>query len=240
MADSVQTPTQLFSQCQEYAKKFNTEQSYQWLTDMLVQEFTFQPVFIPDARLDAPITTQDSPKLEIERLGYYGSRYRDLIQLLRNAGDSEARWFLLAAWLKQEKICQPKDFLPSKIYNKLTKNVRRKFKGISRRHAQYGNVVEAWRPYFDRLIKAFHAIKEGNRKSKRAGIKPRRIDPAETLRQAGYDKDAVYFVVSLRKRAVPAAYFWLAPREHWDESTIRNAHSLFLSHLRHKGHNVTK
>lgn len=241
MAYSVQTPTQLFSQCQEYAKKFNTEKSYQWLTDRLVQDFIFQPFFIPDARLDAPSTTQDPLKLKVERLGYYGSRYRDLVQLLRNAGDSETRWFLLTAWLKQEKICQPKDFLPAEIYNKLSKDVRRKFKGLSPRYAHYCNLVEAWTPYFERLIKDFHAIKEENRKSRRAGIKARPIDPTETLIQAGHDPDAVRIVVNdRRRRAVPAAYFWLAPREHCDAFTIRNAHSLFLRALRDKGHNVTK
>lgn len=237
MADSVQTPTQLFSQCQEYAKKINTERSYQLLIDISLQEFTFRPVFIPDARLDAPSTTQDSPKLEIERLGYYGSRYRDLIQLLRNAGDSETRWFWLAAWLKQEKICQPKDFLPSEIYNKLTKDVRKKFRGMSPRDGYFFNLVETWTPYFKRLIADFRVIKEKNRKAMRSGTKGRRIDPTENLLRAGYEPNAVP-IVRKKRSAVAAAYAWLAHRGYGDESRIRNAHSLIRSYLSKRGHNV--
>jgi hypothetical protein len=211
MADVVRSPNELFSRCEEYGKSLNTEQAYASLIEISVQEITFRTI--------------------------HPLRYGDLIQLLRSARDSETQWFLLAVWMKQKNIRQPKDFLPAEIYNKLTKDVRKKFRGMSPRDGYFFNLVETWTPYFERLIADFRAIKEKNRKAMRSGTKGRRIDPTENLLRAGYESHTIP-IVGKKRSAVAAAYEWLAHRGYGNEYRIRNAHSLIRSYLSKRGHNV--
>src|ERR1035438_5586038 len=200
MADLVQSPTELFSRCEEHEKTINTKQSYEFY----VQEITFRTILSGD-----------------------------LAQQLRGARDSETQWFLLAVWMKQEKISQPKDFLPAAIYKKLTKDVREKLK-ISLRNLYFFNLVETWTPYFERLLTDFYAIKEKNQKLRR-DRKTHLTNPTVALEKAGYHSDAVRIIVTDRKRrAVAAACAWLAGPKKGQEFRIRNAYSLIRSYLSRK------
>jgi hypothetical protein len=218
--DASPSPAELFKKCEEKAKGIELE-SYRWAPNVFVEGLTFWRIFEPELEVET-----QKHRLDVGMLHRNASRYDYLVQILRDSKDNDERWQILAAWLKQEEICTPEDFLPPRIFKRLTKPLQTKLKRFSPTNHYYFALVEAWRPYFEKLLADYRMIRDHKRKSK-PSRKPRVIIPTEALTDAGYEESAVKVVVSDRKRtAVAAVCWWLAVREHCDAFTMRNAHSL--------------
>lgn len=133
-----------------------------------------------------------------------GAKYLNLVTYLRTIRDNERRWLILAGWLRHENVCEPEDFLPRSVFSKAT---RGRFTVI-----RYGQLVEAWLPYFEKLIKDSRELGKRGRQN-------------EALREAGYDPLAIDTVLGGRKRsAVAAACAWLASRYEVDAPSFLNAY----------------
>lgn len=103
--------------------------------------------------------------------------YGALVEALKNAKDQDDLWVLLAAWLNLENICKPEDFLPRKIYARLTRSATERLKGISFSDVRYFELVTGWMPYFSKML-------EDRRK---LGSKPKEL--AKTLCALGYQPE---------------------------------------------------
>ncbi len=138
-------------------------------------------------------------------------RYHKLLELLRETKDAELRWLLLARWLKQEKICEPEEFLSTLILDRLT---RRYFtsRRISASDLSYWALVTGWKPYFARL-------QSDLQKARREGR-----DPQPALEEMGYDSAAIKYTVA-KKTMVSAIMHWISERRHLRLETLRNAYS---------------
>lgn len=209
-----QTPQELFAACEERERGVDPEENER-LKHWLAGELAFselEPPFEPDAELDAPPSDNDSDDLKVRRAIHYGNRYWALLCWLKALHSMPYRWLLLALWLKQEKICEPRDLLPPVLYEKLISE-KLAILRVSKTELAYWQMVEIWIPYFDRLLMDRHRLKkDGSR------------DPDQELRNAGYDPKAV--IAAIKKRtAREAAYEFLANRRKVDAGTIRNAHS---------------
>jgi hypothetical protein len=218
MVDSVETVKELFSKCEEQEKATATTKPWNLLIELCVQEVAFPPLFKAVADPDT-IPNHDQFALQLARIALPGVQYRYLVEELTNAADAESRWFVLARWLKGEKICQPKDFLPSAIYRKLTKALRERFRRFNPSDLRYHSLVESWRPYFKRLMIDVHEISAINQRPKAA------------LLEAGYDEDAVVIMMDIltrdrkRRSPVPVICEWLEGRGFGNARTIEKAHS---------------
>jgi hypothetical protein len=142
----------------------------------------------------------------------------DLIDLLKQCAKQQDLdlWWVLGTWLKQHGIRQPKDFLPPKIYNKLTRDSRVRIRPIRFRELVYSANVEAWLPYFQRLYRDLAEKKKTIHR------------PTEALIDDGYEEAAVR-ATSRKHRAISAVFEWLAPRLHIEVETLKNAYSIWSS-----------
>jgi hypothetical protein len=71
--------------------------------------------------------------------------------------------------------------------------------------------VEAWKPYFERLLQDMKVSKGKH-------------VPRKHLEETGYDTAAIT-AAQKKRSAVPAACEWLAQRLRMEPTTLRNAHS---------------
>ena len=147
---------------------------------------------------------------QLTRIIVYGCRYRDLLGLLRETKNKEARLLVLAAWLRYERLLEPEDILPPQLIQKW------RFKGISLTDLRHARLVEIWRPYFRQLFADRKALEKTARRSK------------EALLARGYEESAILATLGKRE-IVPAICEWLADRGVYkkgiDAQTLRNAHS---------------
>jgi hypothetical protein len=70
-------------------------------------------------------------------------KYRLVLEHLRKAGNEEARFWVIASWLKQEGICQPHEFLPKRDFLKLTAPFAGALRGITPSKLRYAHIVES-------------------------------------------------------------------------------------------------
>jgi hypothetical protein len=198
------TPQELFAQCEEKARVADREM-YERMLSTIAGELTFSKAALwePDPVLDAAPSQEDFDDLKIEKLIHQGGRYLYILKVLKENRSREERWILLAVWLRQKGICEPFDFLPLELYDRLTREKRNEL-GISITDQQHYHRVEAWKPYFERLLQ------------------DRRIK--KDLVKAGYQQQAIVAAHSHRA-AVPAACEWLASSQGADAPALRNAHS---------------
>jgi len=170
-----------------------------------------RPFFVREPDLE-PETQNDSRDVKIRKALERASKYRDLLDILRNKS-KEIRWLLVALWLKHEGICQPEEFLPSKFLQTQATNF---FRGFSFRDIQLASVVEIWRPYFEELMDALR------------GDKKRRHRYKEVVEEMGFDSDAIACCQG-KRRAIPAICDWLPGcgrlGKGIDTPTLRNAYS---------------
>ena len=214
LAKSAETPKELFAKCEANARVADRK-AYERALSLLAGVLTFQDhLFGRESHLDAPPSTGDSHSVKLRRIIQQASRYRDLVRWLKEYPAREQRWLLLALWLNEEGICDPMAFLPAQVYENLTGEKRAALR-VSIADVQHYCRVEAWRPYFERLLSDRLSGKD--------------------LAIAGYDEQAI--VAAQKSRAaVPAACAWLAMLfgGRPDATTLRNAYSRMSSKAHHK------
>ena len=160
--------------------------------------------------------------------GRHSDDYGALVEALRKAKNRDDLWLFLAAWLNWENICKPEDFLPPKIYARLTRNAAEGLKGISFSDVRYFELVTSWKPYFSKMLED----------RKQLGSK---TELAKTLCTLGYQPETVVLFTRKHWRSpIELACEWLAERpgvcsndEKADPiSALRNAYSRIKSGAR--------
>jgi hypothetical protein len=212
VAESAETPKELYSKCEARERELNNEAAWAGVKLGFIQALAFRPLF--ETEPSPRGTPLEANLARLHQAGRQSARYRDLLQLLKNCSNNEARLFVLACWLKQEGVCEPTDFLTPQVFQQLTAEARRRANVMSPTDWRYTAVVNAWKPYFERLITDFRTIKK-------TGI--RRVN--EKLVQDGYHEQAVTIATQKRRAVVPAVCQWLGQRGVGDARTLRNAYS---------------
>lgn len=77
-------------------------------------------------------------------------RYRKILTLLKKPQDMEFRWLLIARWLKQERVCEPKQFLPQDVCRILIKRFHAKIP-MSATVLLHRALIRNWQTYFVRI-----------------------------------------------------------------------------------------
>ena len=213
MAESAETPIELFAKCEANARRVVDRETFERVLSSLVGTLTF-PKSGPEY-LDGSIPSAgDTDDLALQLIIRESGRYRDLVQPLKQYRGQKQRWILLARWLQQEEICEPRDFLPPQVYEELTREKRASL-GISVAAYQHYFKVEAWRPYFERLLADLRENRHAKGNAKRILLK------------AGYDERAIGAAQNKRS-VIVAVCDWLASSsdpDAPDAPTLRNAHS---------------
>lgn len=145
-------------------------------------------------------------------------RYRTLLEHLRKQKDRELQWLLVARWLKQEQVCEPRQFLPPDTLRHLVKRFQRKMRA-SEQDMFYNKLIENWLPYFKRLQEDLEKRKDLSRKR-------------EEVTKLGYDADTVTWAT--RKRSlIEAVCGWLARQKNTGSArTLRNAYTRIHGSIR--------
>ena len=199
-------PKALYSACEAREKKMNDERLWKAFKLDIVQRLTFPPLpplFIERAAgaVVSDVNSSEANLAKLKKAVYQGTQYREIVELLKNCPDNESRFLLLARWLKQESVCEPKDFLPRQVFQTLTRQARQRAKAISLTDWRYFFVINAWKPYFESQIADLRRIEKADRRVK------------EGLLKMGYEEQAVVLVMPKRKRSVvPAVCEWLEAR----------------------------
>ena len=204
--NSGKTAAQLYEQClahERTAAKLDLDK----LKLIFATHFFFdQPLFEPPPVVDPESVINQQADLKIRTQLWQASKYRDILSLFRSWTRLEDRLFLLAWWLRQERVCQPEDILGIEVLRKLAK---KKFGKLSGTDFEHADRVRAWLPYFERLVTDF------------------RHKTFAQLMKLGYDEMAAQAAFEKRS-AVEAACEWLACRQNSrnvDAPTLRNAYS---------------
>ena len=201
MVGKRETPRELYSKCVESEERLNDKGVWERIKLGIVQSLAFPPLFESEpASGAAPAQGEDEASLDtLTRAAFLGQRHRDLVELLGKCSSNEARLLVLARWLKQEGVCQPREFLPRKIYQKSARNAFGQRKPFSATDWRYVFIVDAWKPYFERLVGDLRTIEKGTKRHGR-----------EQLLSTGFEEGAVDLVLASKKRAVlPAVCEWL-------------------------------
>jgi len=164
----------------------------------------YQPLFEAAPVIEDSSVLDRDTDLKIREQLWDGSKYRDLLELLRVSNTRESRLFIFAWWLKQENVCEPEDILGREEIQRLT---RKRLGFLSKSEFEHACRVRAWLPYFERLLKD---LKTKSR--------------AELVR-SGYEHTAVEASYG-KLSAVEAVCSWLSDRPPiCDALTLRNAFS---------------
>jgi hypothetical protein len=125
------------------------------------------------------------------------NNYRQLVRMLRNADSPETKSRLLAMWLRQERILQPREFLPKKIRKTLVESTlrafdtpKRKVKRLAAKPAEllYALIAEVWKPYFELMHAQYESLATGHR-----------VEPEQRLTRLGFNASAVEIALGLTK-----------------------------------------
>lgn len=208
---SPQAPPELFDACVAREKEIKKAPIGQ-LKLALAKESIFKPLFEVAEDVPPNIEPVDAKSERIEQAISRGSKYRDLVRLLRNASGRDERWIVLARWLRQEKVCVPEDLLPTGFFTRLAKQV---WKGTRQDDVSRSALVDVWLPYFRQLINEVTLLEK-------QGV--RRI--AEVLKDKGYDATAIE-LTSREHSPFEAVYLWLEDRGHGSAETFRNVSARF-------------
>ncbi len=118
-------------------------------------------------------------------------KYRALVESVRQARTRRDKLWTMAWWLKMENVCEPEEILGADELRRLSQKY---FGFMSAPEFRYAAIVNAWLPYFEKLL--------GDYRAKGSTSK---------LIEQGYDASAVTAVLDKRS-AVPAVCQWLAGR----------------------------
>jgi len=166
----------LYKTCRRKAKELQT--TVEALKKKLVRELAFgMPLFRADPLLDSPPSAADSRETGIERAIGQGAKYRDLLELCAAAPTGDDVLFLVACWLKQEGIRQPEDWLPAKVYARLTSGTRKRLASISFNDHRYAAQIRRYLPYAALLLQNARRLR-----AKKVA------DPEQELLKLGYDR----------------------------------------------------
>jgi hypothetical protein len=136
-----------------------------------------------------------------------GNKYLYLLLLLKASPSREDRLWILANWLSQEGVCQPKDLL-GKDYAQYQRRALRGPRGrLSFTQLRLAWIVDEWKPYFEQLLRA-----------RRKGL---------DLRRLGFEESAIRSAIRKRS-AIAAACEYIASGSRRDSHALANAHSRFL------------
>jgi hypothetical protein len=198
-------PAQFFEDClaaEQDAVRFDLDKvKFALGKIVLFEQPLFEPAFLRD---DALVTYQKQRYLKICRHLWQGSKYCDILDWLRRCRSREDRLYLIAWWLKAEKVCEPEGILGAEEVERMTK---KKLHFLSRSEFEHADRVRVWLPYFKRLLKDSKNMSEAG------------------LVSSGYEERAVKASLATRS-AVQAACNWLAKSPPACSAlTLRNAFS---------------
>jgi len=143
------SPKELYESCIDRERNLDRA-GFDRILESLTIEVIFQPLFDIYSESASAVPNADSRDRAIDEVIWRGNKYRDLLELLAKSKGIEARWILLARWLRQEGICEPGEFLPKEM--DLKSLTRKLWRGTRRQDFFYVKLVEIWRPYFSRLL----------------------------------------------------------------------------------------
>lgn len=168
----------LYRKC-EKAAAWLTRSNQEKLHDVLVETLAFVPVLDPSA--------ENSRK------------YTDLLTLLRQASNNDARLYVLASCLKHENVCRPLEFLPKDVFRRLTSETRRRVSRIPWNDSYYAFLIKAWLPYCEAFLSdlKFARVQAPN-------------NPNFRLRELGYQDQLVHLADRNWRSAAELTFAWLA------------------------------
>jgi hypothetical protein len=184
----------------------------------------FGPLLQRKPELESSPSPSDSPELRTSKDQWMADKYRQLLRHIKSSNHKgrEQLYQILAMWLQEEGILSPQEFLPPDLFSQLSKATSDVFGAYKPSEKYYADLVEAWLPYFEQLMKVSRLLRLEKQIEK-------------TLEQTGYDADAVQIVVHQRPRtrtAISAAIQFVALRMELDEYTFRTAHSRIYGRTR--------
>lgn len=195
---------ELYCQCLA-AEQNSTKQDLGKLKLIFARGYLFgRPLFEPPPTIDECSAINKEIDLKIRWQLWEARKYRDILEVLRTQTKLEGRLFLLAWWLRQEKVCEPEDIIGIEVLRRLAKKL---FRWLSTSDFHHAETVRAWIPYFDRLIRESRMVKDSSK-----------------LVKQGYDEKTVWAVFKKRS-PISSACEWLAPRLGVDSATLANAYS---------------
>ncbi len=200
---------ELYQQC--FAAEGNlTKEDMGKLKLILVRGLLFdRPLFGSPPTVDESSAINKEIDLKIRRQLWEAGKYRAVLDLVGRQTKRENRLFLLACWLKQEKVCEPEDLLGIEVLRRL---VKENFRFLSASDFYHAERVRKCLPYVEKLL---------------ADFRTRKGDVSKLV-NLGYDEVAIR-AVSKKRSATPAACEWLANRRdsvsNVDALTLQNAYS---------------
>ncbi len=147
-----------------------------------------------------------------------GWRYTELLRHLKKIDETEMRWLLIARWLYDAGVCEPEEFLPEGVLQRILKRLSKRRMQISPSDLSRWQLVTIWRPYFENLLLARKKLPRTNR------------GPRNSLLELGYSEDAID-LASGKRSAVQITTSWLElrkgmnVRKRMTARTLENAYS---------------
>jgi len=138
-------------------------------------------------------------------------RYQALLRQLKKLPDVELRWLLISRWLQQEGFCEPDEFLPKAILERLITRFTKTLPW-SPEVLHHTVLMDCWRHYFDRLMADLSRAPETNQGNN------------EWLMKRGYEREAIECCLD-KKSSIPAIAEWLERRTKIDARTLENDYS---------------
>jgi hypothetical protein len=139
-------------------------------------------------------------------------RYQQLLRMLKKLDDAELRWLLLARWLREESVCEPDEFLPPGMLQRLIDRYRARDEELSQRDLFVWHLITVWQEYFSTLANAARKMSKTARGREKS------------LAKLGYDPAAIHWTLVTRS-LVRAITSWLEERHKGDARSLENAYS---------------
>jgi len=168
------------------------------------------PLFRKIARSGQFFQIMAAPPAQL-RVSKYEWRYRKILQLLKEQTDPEIRWFLVAKWLKQEGVCEPRQFLPEEVRRSLIKRYSQQLP-ISPTDLFHRALIRNWRIYFERIRAELKKTKSVSR------VK-------EEVQKLGFEMKAIKLIAKKRSSDINAICQWLDSGGVGDPRKLRNSYS---------------
>jgi hypothetical protein len=185
---------ELFQECERREKV--TQSEYATLRESLIGELSFRPLSSPAAKVD---------------------RYQALINNLKTAPDDDSVWYVLAQLLRSEGIREPKNFLPTAVWRRLTNEAEERLQGFLKTDDYNVYLVRVWLPYTEPLLRKTKWLRKRDIRNQKA-----------TLERIGYAPAAVELVLNKPNgwaSAVELTCEWLEWRSSYNAASLRNSYS---------------
>jgi hypothetical protein len=167
------------------------------------------------ARSAQPFQIMAAPPAQL-RVSKYEWRYRKILQLLKEQTDPEIRWILIAKWLKQEGVCEPRQFLPEEVRRRLTKRCHQLLP-MSPTDLLHRALIRNWRIYFERIRAEL---------KKRESVTRVQVE----VRDLGFKIEAIELIAEKKSTDVNVICQWLHYRGIGDARKLRNSYSRLHAH----------